>query len=128
VNGCTSSPPIMCPSSFASVPRMSSCTPYGGFCDYPEGRCACTVPAGPAIMNPPNSIWICQDAAPGCPEPRPRLGALCSPKQEGMQCDYGSCTVPGGTAEQCSGGLWTQAPFGCPVAAGGVGDVDAGSR
>jgi hypothetical protein len=123
---CAPSQPIVCPATFASVPRMSSCTPYGGFCDYPEGRCACSS-QGPVISNPPDGIWLCQDPAPGCPEPRPRFGAPCSPQEEGMQCDYGACSVPGGTAEQCSGGVWIQTPFGCPVATGG-GAADAGSR
>ncbi len=121
---CAPSAPIVCPSSFASVARMSACTPYGGFCDYPEGRCACSVPEGPAMMNPPSAIWLCQDAGPGCPTPRPRLGTPCSPKEEGMQCDYGSCTVPGGSAEQCTAGVWMPAAVGCPLAAG----VGAGSR
>ena len=107
-----------CPSSFASVSRESHCSPYGLYCDYPQGRCACTVAAGPGFPADASAaaLWLCQDPAPGCPEPRPLLGSACA--QEGLQCDYGSCDIPGGTAEACQGGLWTEAGVACPARTG----------
>jgi hypothetical protein len=56
---------------------------------------------------------MCANPGGGCPLPRPLLGTSCSP--EGQQCDYGVCNVPGGAAEQCSGGLWIEALVACPV-------------
>jgi hypothetical protein len=52
--------------------------------------------------------WNCQGPTQGsaCPTPRPRLGSPCSPA--GLDCDYGACTVPGGSNESCAGGVWTQ--------------------
>lgn len=113
---CGGAPQGMCPSSFASVPRESHCSPYGSYCDYPQGRCACTVPAGPGFPADASAVaeWICQDPAPGCPEPRPRVGSTCS--QEGLECDYGACTVPGGNSETCQGGLWIEGGVACPAA------------
>jgi hypothetical protein len=111
----------VCPATFASVPRMTHCTPYGGWCDYAEGRCACTANTGPALLDASaEAIWICQDpSAPGCPSPRPRLGSTCS--QEGLSCDYAACDVPGGTVELCHGGAWIQGNVACPAAAAGAG-------
>jgi hypothetical protein len=109
----------MCPASFPSVPREAHCSPYGLYCDYAQGRCACTVPAGPGFPADASAVaeWLCQDPAAGCPQPRPLLGSVCS--QEGLQCDYGACTIPGGNAETCQGGLWTEGGMACPAAAGG---------
>jgi hypothetical protein len=112
---CGGGPQGTCPSSFASVPRESHCSPYGLYCDYPEGRCACTVPEGPGFPADASAVaeWLCQDPASGCPEPRPLLGTPCS--QEGLECDYGACTIPGGTAETCQGGLWIEGGVACPA-------------
>jgi hypothetical protein len=95
-----------CPPSFASVPRQQHCSPYGFDCDYPEGRCACAVPAGPVPLDASAAAeWLCQDPAPGCPQPRPRLGSACTSAQDGVLCDYGACSAFGGTAETCAGDL-----------------------
>jgi hypothetical protein len=60
--------------------------------------------------------WVCQDPqAPGCPVSRAPLGSACS--QQGLFCDYGSCSIPGGTSEQCQGGIWKSALTACPAAA-----------
>jgi hypothetical protein len=110
----------MCPATYFSVPRMSHCTPYGGWCDYPQGRCACTVQAGGVPLDASaEATWICQDPQGGCPIPRPRLGTVCP--QEGLTCDYGACDIPGGVAENCAGGIWTQAGVACPAQAAGAG-------
>jgi hypothetical protein len=106
----------MCPSSFASVPRGNVCTPDGGYCDYPEGRCSCNIPVGgppPVNMQP---TWNCQDpgAGTGCPTPRPRVGSVCA--QQGLDCDYGACAVPGGSDEVCTGGVWTETMGVCAAA------------
>jgi hypothetical protein len=101
---------------------MAHCDTFGGWCDYPQGRCACTVQAGgPALLDASAvSIWICQDpSAPGCPTPRPRLGSPCS--QDGLTCDYGACDIPGGIGETCNGGIWIQAGVACPAQAAGAG-------
>jgi hypothetical protein len=108
-----------CPASFASVPRQQHCSPYGLNCDYPEGRCGCAVPAGPGFPADASAVaeWLCQDPAPGCPQPRPRLGSACSATQDGLQCDYGSCAIPGGTSETCAGGIWIEGGVACPARA-----------
>jgi hypothetical protein len=115
---CGGGPQGMCPSSYASVPRAAHCSPYGSYCDYPEGRCACTVPAGPGFPADASAVaeWVCQDAQSGCPRPRPPLGSTCA--QNGLQCDYGACSIPGGNAETCQGGLWIEGGVACPAAGG----------
>jgi hypothetical protein len=116
---CHPAPAASCPPSFASVPRMSHCSPYGSYCDYPEGRCACSIPAvgGVPVDASAEAIWICPDPGNTCPARRPVLGTPCSP--DGSPCDYGACTIPGGEAEQCSGGMWVDALVACPLAAKG---------
>jgi hypothetical protein len=112
---CGGSPPIACPASFAAVPVTQACSPAGGVCDYPEGRCACNYPPGPPVESDSGVVveWFCQQPPAGCPEPRPLLGTSCP--FEGMSCDYGSCSIPGGNVEQCTGGVWIDATFGCPL-------------
>jgi len=106
----------VCPSSFAAVPRMTSCSPYGAICDYSQGRCACSVPAGPFPVDASAAaVWLCEDPMSGCPAPRPLYGSPCT--QEGQRCDYGACDIPGGTAEVCAGGVWDEALVACPAAA-----------
>jgi hypothetical protein len=116
---CKPGPAAMCPSSFTSVPRESHCSPYGLYCDYAQGRCACAVPAGPGFPADASAaaVWLCQDPAAGCPQPRPLLGSACS--QEGVQCDYGACTIPGGNGETCQGGVWIEGGIACPARSGG---------
>ncbi len=113
---CGGGPQGTCPASFASVPRESHCSPYGLDCDYADGRCACTVPAGPGfpLDASAEAEWLCQDPAAGCPQPRPLVGSTCS--QEGLECDYGACDIPGGNAETCQGGLWIEGGVACPAA------------
>jgi hypothetical protein len=113
--GCSPGVPPACPASFASVPVGTSCSADGIYCDYPEGRCACSMGAGPVrlVDGSPASSWFCTQPAAGCPVPRPLLGSACT--QEGLFCDYGGCTVPGGTGEQCSGGIWITEPVACPL-------------
>lgn len=114
---CGGGPPIACPASYASVPVGSVCPTQGGYCDYPEGRCACEVfLGGPAIPGDASfdPYWYCQSPQTGCPQPRPRLGSTCN--QEGQTCDYGGCgQIPGGNSEQCSGGVWVSVPTPCPL-------------
>jgi hypothetical protein len=110
---CGPPPTGTCPSSFAAVPRGTHCSPDGLECTYPEGLCACAPTGGPPVVDASAiTAWACQDPAPGCPQPRPRLGTPCS--QDGQQCDYGACTIPGGTAEACQGGLWVESAVHCP--------------
>jgi hypothetical protein len=61
------------------------------------------------------SHWACQDpATPACPLSRPSLGSACT--QNGLFCNYGGCSVPGGTAVQCEGNLWQEALVACAAA------------
>jgi len=61
------------------------------------------------------SHWACQDpATPACPLSRPSLGSACT--QNGLFCNYGGCSVPGGTAVQCEGNLWQDAQVACAAA------------
>jgi hypothetical protein len=91
-----------------------TCSPNDAYCDYPEGRCSCTNDLG---LPTPTPTWACQDPSdPSCPLPRPHLGTACM--QEGLSCDYGSCTVLGGSAQQCTGGVWVESNYACAVAGG----------
>jgi hypothetical protein len=114
---CGGGPPIACPGSYAAVPVFKPCSPSGGYCDYPEGRCACGTPPGPVQFFDGSvaSVWECENpSTPGCPQPRPRLGSACM--EEGLSCDYGGCgEVPGGNAEACKGGIWVTTFVGCPL-------------
>jgi hypothetical protein len=108
---CAALPTIQCPSSRATVPLGQHCTPLGLACDYAEGRCACDVRTGTAGDAAAEATWICPSPEPACPLPRPRLGTTCS--KEGLECDYGTCAIPGATAETCTGGIWVEAAFKC---------------
>jgi hypothetical protein len=110
-----------CPATFASVPQGSTCPTNGLLCDYPQGRCACTVPlSGPPVITIDGSVpiyWACQNPGQtGCPLPRALLGTACT--QSGLFCNYGGCTVPGGSSEQCTGGVWKPVLTPCPALAG----------
>jgi hypothetical protein len=109
-----------CPLTFEGVPQGSSCPSDGLICNYPRGRCACEVYTGGPILLVDSSVqghWVCQDpATPGCPIPRAPLGSACT--QNGVSCDYGTCSVPGGTAEICQNNRWEEAVFACAVVAG----------
>jgi hypothetical protein len=119
-NNCSSLPGPGCPATFQSVPPGSACPTSGLLCDYPQGRCACTTPlSGPPIITLDGAVpirWACQNPGQNCPRPRPLLGRPCT--QNGLFCDYGGCTVPGGTSEQCTGGVWQPALTACPAVAG----------
>jgi hypothetical protein len=113
---CGGGPPIVCPASYGGVPVYQSCSPYRGYCDYPQGRCGCSPPAT-ITVNIDGSFqgpfWQCQQpTTPGCPQPRPRLGSVCT--QDGLTCEYGDCNeVPGGNAEVCRGGVWVTTVVAC---------------
>lgn len=84
-------------------------------CNYPQGRCACTEGGGPVRVSPDGGLttfWACQDPTAGCPVPRAPLGSACT---QNITCDYGSCDIPGGTAETCDGGVWKEALTPCPL-------------
>lgn len=101
-----------CPSSLSAVQVGSHCTPLALVCDYPQGRCACDVRTGAPVTDASaQATWICPSPGPGCPAPRPRLGTPCT--TEGLACDYGTCAIPGATAERCTGGIWVQTPTQC---------------
>jgi hypothetical protein len=100
-----------CPSTYAEVISGQACSDNGLECGYPQGRCACTTPVSLAPVSDGPS-WVCEQPGTGCPEPRPRLGTSCeTPRQ---QCDYGSCTLPNGTALICQSGSWATLQTACP--------------
>jgi hypothetical protein len=105
---CQTPPQGACPPSFDAVPRDAGCAGAPSFCDYQQGRCRCA--ADPGTAGP---TWSCQDPAPSCPKPRPRLGSDCS--QEGLRCEYAPCKSPDGIAQICQSvsgrGSWLTAPW-----------------
>jgi hypothetical protein len=117
---CPASLGPQCPASFASVPQDMHCATNDLVCDYPQGRCACTVGEGPVVIVVGDAStadrWLCQTPAAGCPTPRPPLGTACTGT---LFCDYGSCAIPGGTSEECEDGLWKTALVACPALAAG---------
>jgi hypothetical protein len=105
-----------CPKSLAEASAMvDQCQPLDLICDYAEGRCACTPGGGPIPLDAAAAArWHCQSpASPACPRPRPILGSACAgPSQT---CDYGACTVPGGSAQKCQLGIWQPDAFACAL-------------
>jgi hypothetical protein len=111
---CPTSPPGSngCPTSYADVHVGQSCTGNSD-CAYPQGRCACTLPlGGPVHLADAGSTWTCEAPGGGCPEPRPHAGTACSAGGP-QQCDYGTCTLPGGAEMVCTNGAWTVDYGGC---------------
>ena len=106
-----------CPSSFGAVPQGKECTSFGLQCGYPQGRCACTLAFGPPVpVDAGAGRWYCEAPQQGCPQPRPRIGSACS--LSGAQyCDYGACTLPGGTSLSCVSGIWHESMSACPALA-----------
>lgn len=104
-----------CPATYAAVPQGTSCSANGLVCDYPQGRCECASGGGPIrLVDGSVAIdWFCQNPGTGCPPRRPALGSACT--MANQSCDYGSCTVEGGTAVSCSNGVWQMAFVGCPL-------------
>jgi hypothetical protein len=108
-----------CPLTFEAVPQGATCSDDGLVCNYPRGRCACVVSSfGPPVKLQDASVagqWACQDPGTAdCPVPRAPLGSACT--KEGLECDYGVCSVPGGTAQECEGGIWKPSAVACAVA------------
>jgi hypothetical protein len=97
-----------CPQSYADVPQFQDCMPQGLDCAYAQGQCNCadTVPA-----SGPSPKWQCSTPMQGCPEPRPRIGSMCT--VPGLDCDYGACT--GGVNVECTQGAWQEQATACPV-------------
>jgi hypothetical protein len=105
-----------CPASHAAASQGNVCMQNEEVCSYPEGICVCqpgfTIGPGMPDASPPPSTWQCAMPSAGCPAFRPRIGSACS--MPDLQCDYGVCGVPSGSAYQCdAAGYWTDA-FGTP--------------
>lgn len=89
------------------------CKPDGLVCIYSEGaQCACSSCTG----GPCGQIayWACSPPPPTyCPGQAPNVGQACS--EEGVVCNYGSCS--GGTVAKriCQDGVWVDEPVPCPV-------------
>jgi len=111
-SACQTGPASECPASFSAVPVGQHCDFYEVDCDYPQGRCACTVRQSPTVTDASaQATWICPSPGSGCPLPRPDLGTPCTGTAE---CDYGTCAIPGATAQTCTAVLWTQESTACP--------------
>ncbi len=109
---CQSGPATDCPASLSAVPLGQHCDTYPTICDYPQGRCACTVRQSPTVTDASaQATWICPAPSSGCPLPRPLLGSPCTSSAE---CDYGTCAIPGATAQACTDNLWVPESTACP--------------
>ena len=76
----------------------------GTTCDYPQGRCQCSVLA-PSLQV----AWHCADPGAACSPVRPRLGQPCT--QLDQTCAYQACGVtPSFGVESCDAGEWVAAP------------------
>ena len=108
-----------CPLTFDAASQGASCSDDGLVCNYPRGRCECASSFGGPIILVDGSVqahWDCQDpSTAGCPIPRAPLGSACSPN--GLSCDYGTCAIQGGTAQECESGLWKEVFTVCPASA-----------
>ncbi len=112
--GCVLPPPKSCPKSFKDVPVGQGCfSSYPSVCSYPEGTCGCEVSSGGPFPADASGAarWFCDAPKTGCPMPRPRLGASCTP--DGLQCDYSPCALPTGTSVVCKTGTWHEQMFAC---------------
>lgn len=101
-----------CPGALDLVPRGGPCQATDDECTYPDGRCVCV----PLPSAPSSAAWVCDDPAPGCPQPRPRLGSACDEGQY-AECGYGElgqCEMPGGVMLECDSGYWTIGNPICP--------------
>jgi hypothetical protein len=103
-----------CPAAF-DPDASGPCVAGAVSCDYPEGRCACTVcaRAPDGGIDTASSRWGCRawnDVPAGCPVPRPLVGTQCTTPETTI-CDYGWCcggrvSFWPGAGEVCSGGIW----------------------
>jgi hypothetical protein len=107
---CQTGTAAQCPGWLQGVGQH--CDDYAVNCDYPQGRCSCTTRMSPTVTDASaQATWICPSPDPSCPLPRPRVGTPCS---SSVECDYGTCAIPGATAQTCTGGVWTEASTACP--------------
>ncbi len=108
---CVGTSDPICPTAMSAVPIGHHCDMLGATCDYPTGRCACTVRESPTVYDASaQATWICPSPNGGCPLPRPMLGTACSGTTE---CDYGTCAIPNATAQACTNGIWVQQNTAC---------------
>lgn len=78
-------------------------------CNVADGTCACTTGAGNGDSH--GRIWVCSKPILECPLHRPQLGAVCS--NEGVFCDYGSCSAKRAPAVMCANGMWVETSTTC---------------
>jgi hypothetical protein len=109
---CPSALSSACPDSSQAI-EGTACSSPSLVCDYADKRCECAIGPAPASAT----AWRCTNpgvAGAGCGR-RPRLGAPCP--QNGVQCNYGACSVAGGVLEYCDG-VWKAATVDCGADAG----------
>ncbi len=105
-----------CPATFASVPVGDHCGALvGTTCSYSQGFCGCSVGGGGPYPEDAAAVatWMCDAPESGCPTPRPKLGTSCS--NEGLQCDYSTCSLPTGASVTCTNGAWQNSQYGCAL-------------
>jgi hypothetical protein len=113
---CPPNLPQGCPAALTDVPKGSPCTTHGLTCIYPTGTCACVTPGGLVGLDGGSpDKWAC-GPDPGCPTPRPHLGASCS--TPGQSCTYvapdcGPTRMPEGEAQVCKDGYWQPTQLAC---------------
>jgi hypothetical protein len=97
-----------CPSTYADITGIDggACSDNGLRCEYPEGVCSCAKSFGGPIEPDGGTTWFC-NPGPGCPMPRPRLGASCSGSSQ--VCQYLTCEF----GESCTDGFWQGQFEGC---------------
>jgi len=100
--------PGVCPATYAVAGKGANCD-TADICIYDEGTCTCGTP-GPTRPEDAGVNWSCTARPAGCPYAPPAENSACS--DEGLSCDYGACI--GGTARDCSGGVWTEGLVACP--------------
>jgi len=106
--------PKTCPADFKLAAAGGKCAIGDKLpppCTYPEGHCACVVPAlCSGIPRPPppisDAVWLCTPKVrpDGCPGDQPAVGTTCDAKKlPDDGCWYGNCA---GTKLSCVAGTW----------------------
>ncbi|GAB5544545.1 MAG: hypothetical protein SangKO_043050 [Sandaracinaceae bacterium] len=104
---------------------MSACPPempgavdtcdgmVGAYCEYGETACGCTNCFGGPCGG--TAMWDCTMPPPDsrCPRRTPNAGDYCA--EEGLTCDYGTCTLGTQASLTCTDGAWRSTDIPCPV-------------
>ena len=85
----------------------------GTYCEYGDSACGCTNCFGGPCGGTP--MWDCTTAPADerCPRETPNAGAACS--DEGLVCDYGTCSIGTQASLTCTDGAWRSEDIDCPL-------------